>query len=60
MIFQISPVQNKTQALSHLNKGLIQARHIQARLKEAAYQAPVMESSRNSVSSLLPANSWFD
>jgi hypothetical protein len=34
MIHQISPVQTKTDALPKINKGLIQARHIQAQLKE--------------------------
>ena len=36
MIHQISPVQTKTEALSKINKGLIQARHIQAHVKEMA------------------------
>ena len=34
MINQIYPVQTKTEPLPKLNKGLIQARHIQAQLKE--------------------------
>jgi hypothetical protein len=34
MIHQISPVQTKTELLPKINKGLIQARHIQAQLKE--------------------------
>jgi hypothetical protein len=34
MIHQISPVQTKTEALPTINKGLIQARHIQAELKK--------------------------
>ena len=34
MIHQISPVQTKTEPLPKINKGLIQARHIQAQLKE--------------------------
>jgi hypothetical protein len=34
MIHQISPVQTKTDALPKINKGLIQARHIQAQLKK--------------------------
>ncbi|MCE0521390.1 MAG: hypothetical protein LV480_00580 [Methylacidiphilales bacterium] len=34
MINQISPVQTQTDLLPKINKGLIQARHIQARLKE--------------------------
>lgn len=34
MINQISPVQTKTEPLPTINKGLIQARHIQAQLKE--------------------------
>jgi hypothetical protein len=41
MIHQISPVQTKTEALSKINKGLIQARHIQAQLKERVTQGLV-------------------
>ena len=33
MIHQISPVKTKTGLLPSVNKGLLQARHIQARLK---------------------------
>jgi hypothetical protein len=61
MIYQISHIQNKTQDLSHLNKGLLQARHIQARLKESAHHA--QSSLRHAATadfSLLPVNSWFD
>jgi len=34
MIYQISEVKTKTEPLPKINKGLIQARHIQAKLKE--------------------------
>jgi hypothetical protein len=34
MIHQIAPVQTKTEPLPKINKGLIQARHIQAGLKD--------------------------
>jgi hypothetical protein len=34
MIYQISDVKTKTEPLRKINKGLIQARHIQAQLKE--------------------------
>jgi len=34
MINQIHPVQTKTEQLPSLNKGLIQARHIQSQLKD--------------------------
>jgi len=34
MIYQISDVKNKTEPLPKINKGLIQARHIQAHVKE--------------------------
>ena len=34
MIHQIAHVQTKTEPLPKLNKGLIQARHIQAQLKD--------------------------
>jgi hypothetical protein len=34
MINQIAPVPTKTESLAKINKGLIQARHIQAQLKE--------------------------
>ena len=60
MIYQISPVQTKTQSLSNFNKGLIQARHIQARLKEIAHHAASPEIGFRQVSSLVPSNLWFD
>ncbi len=34
MINQISPIQQKTTSLSGINKDLLQARHIQAKLKQ--------------------------
>jgi hypothetical protein len=34
MIFQIAPVKTETQPLAPLNKGLLQVRHIQARLHD--------------------------
>jgi hypothetical protein len=34
MIYQISDVKSKTEPLPKINRGLIQARHIQAQLKE--------------------------
>jgi hypothetical protein len=34
MIYQISDVKTKTEPLPKINRGLIQARHIQAQLKE--------------------------
>ncbi len=34
MIHQVSPVQTKTAPLPKINRGLIQARHIQAHVKE--------------------------
>jgi hypothetical protein len=34
MIYQITPVKTKTEALPTINKGLLQARHIQAQIKE--------------------------
>jgi len=36
MICQITPVQTKTEALPTINKALLQARHIQAHVKEKA------------------------
>jgi hypothetical protein len=39
MIYQISPVPTKTQPISALNKGLIQARRIQALVKKRAATA---------------------
>ncbi len=42
MIHQISPVQTKTEPLPKtINRGLIQARHIQAHVKELATPAPL-------------------
>jgi len=34
MIYQITPVQTKTEALPTINKDLLKARHIQAQIKE--------------------------
>ena len=34
MINQVAPIPQKTTTLTGINKGLIQARHIQAKLKE--------------------------
>ena len=34
MIYQIFPVKSKTEPLPTINKGLLQARHIQAQVKE--------------------------
>ena len=34
MINQIHPIQTKTEALPTINKGLLQARHIQTQVKE--------------------------
>jgi hypothetical protein len=42
MIYQISPVKMQTQPLTGFNIGLIQARRIQARIKET-YHLPSME-----------------
>jgi len=36
MIYQVAPVKDKTAPLPKLNKGLLQARHIQARVKKDA------------------------
>jgi len=34
MIYQITPIQTKTETLPTINKGLLQVRHIQAQIKE--------------------------
>jgi hypothetical protein len=67
MISQIAPVKNVTQSLSHLNKGLLQVRHIQARLHEHE-RAPVADlpktgelwSPMTAGPYLVPVVQWFD
>ncbi len=39
MIYQVAPIKEQTVALPKLNKALLQARHIQARVKHAGPQA---------------------
>jgi hypothetical protein len=39
MIHQIAPVAQKTTSLSGINKALLQARHIQAKIKKEATQS---------------------
>lgn len=60
MIYQISPIQAKTQSISHLNKGLIQVRHIQARIKENSHSVSSARNASVEGAHLLPANIWFD
>jgi hypothetical protein len=40
MICQITPVKTKTEASPTINKGLLQARHIQAQVKERSKALP--------------------
>jgi hypothetical protein len=65
MINQIAPVKTQTQSLGGINKGLIQARHIQSRLKSDSLQPMPFEdgSFANHMTSgpfLVPTHFWFD
>lgn len=50
----------KTQNLSSLSKGLVQARQIQARLRDIAHRAHLLEESPLRKSSAMLAPVWFD
>jgi len=43
MIYQVTSVKTKTEPLPKINRGLIQARFLQARLKEAATDAVYLD-----------------
>jgi hypothetical protein len=65
MICQIAAVKDKTQPLAPLNKGLIQVRHIQARLHDGASDAGLPKvgelwSPMTSGPYLVPVIQWFD
>lgn len=63
MINQISPIAQKTTSLSGINKGLIQARHIQAKLKqESAATKPdrAILWSPDSMPYLVPIIRWIE
>ncbi len=50
MIYQISDIKTRTAPLSQINKGLIQARHIQARLKESIANGSLLDRRTQTVS----------
>jgi hypothetical protein len=65
MIYQISNVKTKTEPLPTLNKGLLQARHIQNRVKEKAADrlAPTegyLWSPMNAGPYLVPITRWIE
>jgi hypothetical protein len=64
MIYQVAHVKDKTAPLPKLNKGLIQARHIQARLKsEASQELPEQVEIWSSITAgpyTVPVMRWID
>jgi hypothetical protein len=65
MICQVTSIQDKTQSLAQFSKGLLQVRHIQARLRENVrpMKSSNEESFANPMTSgpfLVPTHLWFD
>jgi len=65
MIYQVSPVKTQTQPLAPLNKGLLQVRHIQARLQDGATDAELPKtgelwSPMTTGPFTVPIVQWFD
>jgi hypothetical protein len=65
MICQADPVKAETQPLASLNKGLLQVRHIQARLQDGASDADLPQtgelwSPMTAGPFTVPIVQWFD
>ena len=65
MIYQIANVKTKTEPLPTINKGLLQARHIQALVKEKAADASLptegyLWSPMNTGPYLVPITRWIE
>ena len=63
MIYQVAPIKDKTTPLPKLNKGLLQARHIQARLKQGASELPThveLWSPLTAGPYLVPVTRWIE
>jgi hypothetical protein len=64
MINQIAPISQETTRFNGINRGLIQARHIQAKLKEESFEAERPESvilwSPIAVPYLVPIIRWIE
>jgi hypothetical protein len=63
MIHQIAPVKTKTAPLPKLNKDLLQARHIQARVKKDAQQLPTHIEILSPITNgpfLVPVTRWIE
>jgi len=64
MINQIAPISQETTRFNGINRGLIQARHIQAKLKEEAFEAErpgrVIMWSPIAVPYLVPIIRWIE
>ena len=63
MIYQISKVKTQTKPLPQINKGLIQARHIQIKVKERAAQLPMVGyilSPMTGQPYLVPVTRWIE
>jgi hypothetical protein len=65
MIFQVAPIKTKTEPLAPLNKGLLQVRHIQARLHDTETHPDLPKtgelwSPMTSGPYIVPIVQWFD
>jgi hypothetical protein len=65
MINQIAPIPQQTTRLEGINRGLIQARHIQAKLKETAFEEErpemgIIWSPVLAVPYLVPITRWIE
>ena len=65
MIYQVSDVKTKTEPLPKINRGLIQARHIQAQLKERSTTAKLPDhgmlwSPMTAGPYLVPVTRWIE
>jgi hypothetical protein len=60
MIHQIAPVKTKTASLPKLNKGLLQARHIQAQLKGSLPTQGEIWSPMTAGPYLVPISRWIE
>ncbi len=64
MIHQITPVKIHAQSLTGFNKGLVQARQIQSRLKESrsllSSEVSSFANPMNAGPFQVPTNLWFD
>jgi len=60
MIHQIAPVQTKTEPLPKINKALLQARHIQAKVKQGLPTQVQMWSPITAGPYMVPVTRWIE